>query len=177
MTALRVSLCLVLLGCGSSTPSASSAATPTPAQVPPADAAVDAAAPDAVPQAVLSAPAWQFGYHTAERSETWTLRHAGGTALLVVATAQGERRYVGTAAAQPDGTLVLDVVAGSAKLVLACKQEQLAVGAACNERKAKPIEVLACYHPDFETPMPFGPAPGVEYVVDASCNGYRLAPP
>jgi hypothetical protein len=35
------------------------------------------------------------------------------------------------------------------------------------------VEVLSCYHADFKAPMPFGPAPGIEYVVDATCNGYR----
>ena len=142
---------------------------------PPADAGA-APAPDALPDAVVNAPPWVFGYRTAERSETWTLRHAGGTALLVVETAQGERRYVGPAT-ESDTEVKLDVSTGTAKLALACKREKLAVSTKCNDRKAKPIAVLSCYHVDFKTPMPFSPAPGVEYVVDASCNGYRLAPP
>lgn len=123
--------------------------------------------------AVVNAPPWVFRYHTADRLETWTLQHAGGTALLVVETAQGERRYVGTAT-EGSGTLVLDVSTANAKMALDCKREKLAVSAKCNDRKAKPTEVLNCYHQDFKAPMPFGPAPGVEYVVDASCNGYRL---
>ena len=32
----------------------------------------------------------------------------------------------------------------------------------------------ACYHPDFGSPMTFGAAPGIAYVVDASCTGFRL---
>ena len=166
---------LVIVGCGSSQPAPAQPAVPV-APGGPADAAVDAA-PDALPQAVLGAPAWVFGYHTAERSETWTLRHADGTALLVVATVQGERRYVGSAVEDPSGDVKLDVSTGTAKLALDCKHDKLAVSATCNDRKAKPIDVLSCYHVDFKTPMPFGPAPGIEYVVDASCNGYRLKTP
>lgn len=124
---------------------------------------------------MVNAPPWVFRYHTADRLETWTLQHAGGTALLVVETAQGERRYVGTAT-EGSGTLVLDVSTANAKMALDCKREKLAVSAKCNDRKAKPIEVLNCYHADFKTPMPFGPAPGIEYVVDDTCNGYRLVP-
>jgi hypothetical protein len=163
----------VLAACGSSQPSPQSAAPAAPPPVP-ADAAVDAP-PDAGPE-FASAPPWVFRYHTADRSETWTLRHVGGAAELVVATAQGERRYVGTAT-ETAGALAIDVTSSNAKLALDCKREKLAVSAKCNDRKAKPIDVLSCYHKDFKTPMPFAPAPGVEYVVDATCNGYRLAAP
>ncbi len=113
-----------------------------------------------------------FRYHTADRSETWTLQHAEGQALLVVDSAKGAQRYQGTAT---DGaTLALDVSTGSAKLALECKREKLAVSAKCNDTKAKPIDVLNCYHPDFTSPMSFSPAPGIEYVVEPGCTGFRL---
>jgi len=157
-------------GCGPAAPVAKQ-----PDNLPPPPDAAPALAPDAppaVPEAVTSAPAWVFGYHTADRSETWTLRHAEGSALLVVETARGTTRYVGTAV---DGaSLALDVRAPTAQLALDCKREKQAIGTKCNDPKAKQIDVLACYHPDFKTPMPFGPAPGIEYVVDGTCNGYRL---
>ncbi|MBL0219923.1 MAG: hypothetical protein IPQ07_39415 [Myxococcales bacterium] len=38
------------------------------------------------------------------------------------------------------------------------------------------IDVLDCYHPDFKTPL-FAPSPGVEYVSDERCTGYRLISP
>lgn len=175
MDARGLTLFVCLVGCGSGRSAPAQPAAPPP--TPPADAAVEAAPPDAFPEAVLEAPAWIFGYHTADRSETWTLRHAAGTALLVVATARGEQRYVGTATEDAAGGLKLDVSTGTAKLALACKRAERAVSATCNDRKARPVEVLDCYHPDFQTPMPFAPAPGIEYVDDASCHGYRLRTP
>jgi hypothetical protein len=137
----------------------------------PIDGGVDAPV-DALPDALVNAPAWIFRYATKERTETWTLRRDAGAALLVVESAQGERRYTGTAR-ESDAVIALDVSTGSAKMILECKREKQAVSAKCNDRKAKPIEVLNCYHADFKAPMPFGPAPGIEYVVDATCNGYR----
>lgn len=158
---------------------AACSSAPAPAQHPqaaaqaPADAAIDATPEAGVPEAVANAPAWVFRYRTAQRAETWTLRYHGDTALLTVETAQGTQRYVGSAT---DGaTLKLDVTTGSAKLALDCKHTRRPLSARCNDTKAKPVEVLDCYHPDFKEPMPFGPAPGVEYVVSGSCNGYRLA--
>jgi hypothetical protein len=146
-----------------------------PAPSPP-DAAVVAAPPDVgVPEAVTNAPAWVFRFRTADRDETWTLRHAGGNALLVVDSAQRSLRYVGLATGSDN--VALDVKAGTAKMTLDCKREKLSVSAKCNDTKAKPIEVLNCYHRDFKAPMPFGPAPGIEYVVETSCNGYRLIAP
>jgi hypothetical protein len=139
-----------------------------------ADAAVDVAPPDA-PDPAASAPPWLFRYHTKDRTETWTLQFADGHAVLVVDSAQGKRRYTGSAT---DGaSLAIDVTSGTAKLALDCKHAKRPLGTACNDRKAKQVEVLDCYHPDFKTPMPFAPAPGVEYVHDASCNGYRLISP
>lgn len=123
----------------------------------------------------MAAPAWVFRYKTAERAETWTLRYAEGAALLVVETAQGAQRYLGTAA---DGaSLAIAVTTGSAKLALDCKHAKRAVSTKCNDPKAKPSDVLDCYHPDFKEPMPFGPAPGIEYVVESGCTGYRRIAP
>lgn len=159
---------LFLVACGSSAPAPS---PPAPVPVPP-DAPV--APPDTgPPAAVLGAPAFVFRYHTADRSETWTLQHADGHALLVVDSAKGALRYQGTAT---DGGLALqvEVSTGSAKLALECKREKLAVSAKCNDTKAKPIDVLNCYHPDFTSPMSFAPAPGIEYVVEPGCTGFRL---
>ena len=174
MSNLRFLVPLAIAGCGSSAPPATQPSTP-PSPAPVADAAVEAT-PDALPDALLDAPASIFRYSTADRKETWTLRRDGGTALLIVETAQGERRYVGTAR-ESDTSIVLDVATSNAKMALDCKREKLAVSAKCNDKKAKPIDVLNCYHADFKTPMPFGPAPGIEYVVDASCNGYRKVAP
>ncbi|MGE3454927.1 MAG: hypothetical protein AB7O24_07445 [Kofleriaceae bacterium] len=152
-------------------------ATPPALVAPPTDAAVSDAAPaDAdVPDAVTNAPAWIFRYQTSDRIETWTLRTSDGRALLLVETAKGVARYVGTA---NDGdSLMLDVATANAKLSLTCKHAKRAVSAKCNDAKAKPIEILDCYHPDYEAPMPFGRAPGLEYVVEPSCNGYRVITP
>ena len=134
------------------------------------------AAPDAGPSAaVAGAPAWIFRYRTADRDETWTLRFSGGEGMIDVETPHGVTRYLGTAV---DGdALVLEMKAQSAKVSLRCERAHRAIGVACNDAAADPIDVLDCYHPDFETPMPFGPSPGVEYVVDATCNGYRRIAP
>lgn len=177
----RALVWIVLVGCASTPASVEPVPAPPPATVPspPADAAIDAASEtgDAGPD-FASAEPWVFRYHTAQRSETWTLRHIDDAALLVVETAGGgERRYVGSATEAAGGALALDVSTGTAKMALECKREQLAVSAKCNDHKAKPREVLNCYHADFATPMPFAPAPGIEYVVDATCNGYRLIAP
>lgn len=157
----------VLAACGSSSPSP--AAPPAPV-APAIDAAIDAAPDAGVPQAVLDAPAWIFRYSTADRNETWTLRHADGQALLVVETARGAQRYLGT---MTNGALAVST--GTAKLALDCKPNKRALSAKCNDTKAPKVDVLDCYHPDFQEPMPFGAAPGVEYVVAADCTGYRLA--
>jgi len=127
-----------------------------------------------VPPAVLDAPAWVFRYATKDRSETWTLKTFDGFAVLEVQNAQGTQQYRGIS--NEGATLKIEVSTRTAKMTLDCKRVKRPLGAKCNDSKAKPIEVLDCYHPDFKTPMPFGPSPGVEYVVDASCNGYRLVP-
>ncbi|HVK84413.1 MAG TPA: hypothetical protein VM513_09920 [Kofleriaceae bacterium] len=159
---------------------ACSSAAPAPAQPVVEPVAIDAAVPDAapdagVPETVTNAPAWVFRYATAQRTETWTLQFAEGAALLEVQSAQGLARYRGTAT---DGaSLALDVSTGTAKLALDCKRAKRALSTKCNDTRAKKLDVLDCYHPDFKEPMPFGPAPGVEYVSDATCTGYRLIAP
>jgi hypothetical protein len=140
-----------------------------------ADAAIDAAPDAGLPEAVTNAPAWIFRYSTPDRTETWTLQFAEGVALVVVATSRGETRYVGTAT--EGKTLALAVATSTAKLALDCKRTKRPLSTKCNDRKAKPIEVLDCYHPDFKEPMPFGAAPGVEYLTSAGCTGYRLIAP
>lgn len=137
--------------------------TPPPLRPPPIDAGVDAA-----PDAGIDGQAWVFRYHTAQRTETWTLRWQDDRAQLVVDGTTGTQRYWGT---YKDG--VVDVATASAKLQLTCKPAQRALSKKCNDKKAAKVDVLDCFHKDFAEPMPFG-TPGVEYVVDASCNGYRL---
>ena len=169
---VKLAFALALVGCSGSPTSHPSEPVTAPAA--PIDAAPEPPpAPDAgPPQAVLDAPPWVFRYTTKDRAETWTLRTADGNALLVVESAQGTQRYLGTATT--GDTIKLDVTTGTAKMALDCKRTKRPLSTKCNDNKAKPVEVLDCYHPDFKTPMPFGPAPGVEYAVDASCNGYRL---
>jgi hypothetical protein len=173
---MRRSLLLMLAACSS--PAAPTAEHPTPTAAVQQDAAPEPPPPpppDAgPPQAVLDTSSWVFRYSTKDRNETWTLRYKNGNAVLVVETAGRQMLYLGGAA--EGDTVKIDVASGTAKMSLDCKHAKRALGAKCNDSKAKPIEVLDCYHKDFKTPMPFGPAPGVEYVVDASCNGYRLVP-
>lgn len=173
MSVLRVvALSFALAGCSSAPPAAERPAPLAPA---PADAAIDAAPDAGVPAAVTAAPAWVFRYATAQRAETWTLRYAEGSALLLVETAAGTLRYTGTAT--EGASLALAVSTTTGKLALECKHAKRAIGAKCNDAKARPIDLLDCYHPDFAEPMPFGPAPGVEYTVSATCTGYRLVAP
>jgi hypothetical protein len=143
---------------------------------------------------------------TGPRLETWTLRHAGDRGMVLVErmAADGERwkpastsMYLGSAA--DDGkTLTLTLAAGTDKLALACTRERLPIAAATAVRKphkkgkykecgdpgrwvpdkTTSIDVLQCKHPDFEAPMPFAAAPGVEYLyVNDDCQmqggGYR----
>lgn len=166
----RIAVSVFLVGCSAGAPAAQHP-EPAPSSV------VDAPpAPDAgVPQAVLDAPAWVFRYSTAQRNETWTLRFAGGVALLVVETAQGTTHYTGTAV--EGSSIDVAVSTATATLTLQCKPATRPLSTQCNDAEAMQRDVLDCYHPDFAAPMPFGAAPGVEYVVDATCNGYRLAAP
>ncbi|HEY1548670.1 MAG TPA: hypothetical protein VGG28_12665 [Kofleriaceae bacterium] len=167
---MRAIAFVLIAACGSATPTSQ---PPTVATVP-ADAAVPDASPDAgVPADVASAPAWIFRYNAADRLETWTLRYHGGIAALDVQSKTGTLHYLGTTSG--DESMHVDVATGNARMALDCKHEQLAVGATCGDKKAAKQDVLACYHPDFKAPMPFGPAPGVEYVATPACTGYRTA--
>ncbi|HEY1817259.1 MAG TPA: hypothetical protein VGG74_33160 [Kofleriaceae bacterium] len=161
-------LIVLAAACGSSTPSAQ-----TPPVATTHDAAIDATAPpDAgLPADVTSAPPWIFRYNAPGRLETWTLRYHGGVAAMDVESATGTLHYVGTATETTSLALVL--AAGSARLSLDCKHEQRAIAAACGDKRQPKQDVLACYHPDFKEPMPFGPAPGVEYLSSAACTGYH----
>jgi hypothetical protein len=169
----------------SSSPSTSTTPPPSTAPADAAVVAIDAApdAPSATDGELAAAPAHVFRYNAPPRVETWTLRIAGDRASIVVA---GEREvvYVGRAAASGDTTNI-DVATSTAKLGLACKRAKLAnVGAANAERKpgkpGKPcafvpattttLDVWECKHLDFEAPMPFAAAPGVEYVVTDACK-------
>jgi hypothetical protein len=142
----------------------------TPPVPPPPDAAVDAASPDAgVPE---SATIWRFRYNTAQRTETWSLRFGDGHATIDVQSASGTTHYFGTAV--EGESLKLDVATSSAKLSLDCKRAKRPLSEKCNDKKATPVDVLDCYHPDFKEPMPFGEGQGVEYVVEPKCTGYRL---
>ncbi len=144
---------------------------PPPTQTPSVPAiALDAAVPDAGPSAELAAaPAWIFRYNAPPRVETWTLRHLGGQAILVVETADRTTTYLGTAA--EGATIALEVSTSTAKLALDCKPAKRAIGDTCKPGKGAPLDVLDCHHPDFKSPMTFAPAPGIEYA--ASCNGYQ----
>lgn len=163
---------IAAVGCGSS----QSPAPETPPKAPPAPVvSADAApAPDAgIPDELATAPAWIFRYNAPGRVETWTLRQHGDRALLVVEAATGTTRYLGTMSST--GQLVASTP--NAKMSLDCKPDKLAVGTKCNDTKAKKIEVLNCFHPEFKTPMTFGHEPGVEFVTSDNCNGYRLIAP
>jgi hypothetical protein len=166
----RSSLVVLLAACSSSAKAPAPVVAPPP---PPADAAVDAASPDAgVPK---GAAVWRFRYNTAQRTETWSLRFGDGHASIDVESASGTMHYFGTAI---DGeSLKLDVATSSAKLSLECKRAKRPLSEKCNDKKAKPVDVLDCYHPDFKEPMPFGEGQGVEYVVEPKCTGYRLIAP
>jgi hypothetical protein len=166
----RFVLC-VACACGSSPPPAT---PPAPVEAAPATSPpVDAAAPDAGPSPELAAaPAWIFRYNAPPRVETWTLRHLGGEAIVVVETAQATTTYLGTAT--EGATLALSVATATAKVTLDCKHAKRAIGDTCKARKAPTLDVLDCYHPDFTSPMTFALAPGVEFA--ASCNGYQRLP-
>jgi hypothetical protein len=147
-------------------------APPPAAVVVTADAAIDAPADGDVPDEVATAPAWIFRYNAPGRLETWTLRYRGEKGVVIVETARGTMRYVGTVTDAK--TLTLTLAAGPNKLSLGCKREKLTVGAKCGAKVTKKIDVLDCYHPDFKSPMSFAAAPGVEFVTVDNCTGYRL---
>jgi hypothetical protein len=160
-------ICLVACSSPSTKP-----AQPTPVV---ADASVDAVPDAGISAALAAAPAWVFRYNAPGRLETWTLRYAGGDALVVVESARGPITYTGTA--EDGASLKLAVKAGATAMALDCKREQLAVGLKCGDKTTKKIDVLSCYHPDFKSPMSFGAAPGIEFAGVDGCNGYRFIAP
>src|SRR5512139_468713 len=122
---------LILLAACSSSPSQTQPTTPVAATPPPIDAAT-APPIDAADTELLAAPPSVFRFHAtgkAPRLETWTLRHVGDRAQIVVDrmnpapdagwTQGGSTIYLGTAS--DDGaTLALALTAGPNKLALAC---------------------------------------------------------
>lgn len=174
----RARLVWITLAACSSAPSAPTTPPTTTPPAAPIDAGGDQvhAPPDAgAPAAVATAPSWVFRYNTPARTETWTLQFAGGDAQLVVDDGKRPLRYLGTAT---EGvTISIAVATHTAKLSLDCKRTKRPLSTKCNDRKAKPIDVLDCYHPDFKEPMPFAETHGVEYVTSKDCTGYRLIAP
>lgn len=169
--------CLFVVGCGSaSAPERATTPVTSPGPAPVADAGIDAPAPAPVPVDELAdAPAWTFRYHAPDRLETWTLRYRGDRATVAVETRQATTRYAGSVV---DGkTLVLTLASGPNKLSLECKRAKLAVAATCGDKVTKSVDVLDCYHPDFASPMSFGPPPGLEFVITDRCSGYQRPAP
>jgi len=150
--------------------------TPTPPAPIDAGAIENDAAPDAgAPEAVTTAPSWVFRYNPPEGTGTWRLQFADGARQLVVDNGKRPLRYLGTAT--EGATIAISVATQAAKMSLDCKRTKRALSTTCNDRKAKPIDVLDCYHPDFKEPMPFAVSPGVEYVTSKDCTGYRVIAP
>lgn len=166
---MRILIVSLVAACGSSTPATQ--APPPVAVAAPQDASIDAAPDAGLPADVAAAPPWIFRYNAPGRLETWTLRYHGGVAAMDVESATGTLHYVGTAT--ETSSLALALTAGSARLTLDCKHEQLAVGTACGDKKPPKQDVLACYAAGFAEPMPFGAAPGVEYLSSTACTGYH----
>ena len=214
---------LALVACSSSPASTTKPTPPAPPDAAVAtspDAAIAAPPVDAAPAVdaeLAAAPPSVFRFYSTglvttkagPRLETWTLRHVGERATILVErmrpngdawTLGTTTRYLGTVA--DDGTsLKLALAAGPNQLALECKREKLAIAAATAVRKPHPrkgryarpcsgdpgrwvpdktksIDVLSCKHPDYEAPMPFASAPGVEYLfVNDDCDqqggGYR----
>lgn len=143
-------------------------APPGPAPIVP----VDAMPPDASPDAGIAAdaPAWIFRYATPARTETWKLQLSGGVASIDVTSATGTTvHYWGTAT----DALAIDVATSAAKIHLDCKKVSKHVSARCNDAKAPASDALDCYVEGFKEPMTFGLAPGIEFVQDKACTGYR----
>lgn len=154
--------------------------------------AVDAPpdAPGATDGDLASAVPSVFRYTAPDRVETWTLRIMGERASIVVERKPGgETVYVG-GAVSADGKVHVEVATQTAKLALVCTTAKLAhVGEANAARKpgakkgqpctfapakTATLDVLQCKHADFDAPMPFAPAPGVEYLLVDGCDGaYR----
>jgi hypothetical protein len=174
---MRSTALLVAIGACSSAPPP---AQPTPA--PPPDAAV--AAVDAAPERPdirVTATPYVFRFSSAARKETWTMWFATGVAVLNVQPDGGAiTQYQGSAT--EGATLLVDVTGPTAKLVLDCKRTKRDLLPTCDPAakppKGKPpaisIDALDCFVPNFKEPMPFGPSPGIEYIADGPCAGYRV---
>jgi hypothetical protein len=166
---------LALAACSSSAPPP---AQPEPPPSAPADAAPAPVAVDARPDISLTAPAYVFRFASAARTETWTLWFASGVAVLNVQPASGPlTQYQGSAI--EGASVAIEVESATAKMKLDCKRAKREVEPACDAKpKKKPkkvsVDVLDCFHADFKEPMPFGPTPGIEYVADGACAGYRV---
>ena len=179
---------LLLAACSSSSSSSTAPTNPTPvASLPDAAGVVvdaPADAPGATDGALATAPQYVFRYNAPPRVETWTLRIAGDRASIVVKAAN-EMLYTGTFV---DGKL--DVATSTAKLALACTRGKLDnVGEpdavqkkgkrGCAFAKTSGVEAWLCKHPDFEAPMPFAAAPGVEFAItggECKDGAYRRLP-
>lgn len=163
---MRLGALIVVAACSS--PSKPAPVEPPPPPVPDAAVAPDAGVP-------ADAATWRFRFSTKDRTETWSLRFGNGYATMDIELADRTAHYTGTMVG--GASTKLEFSAGSARLSLDCKRSQRPLSSKCNDMTAKPIDVLDCYVPDFKEPMPFGEGQGVEYVVDPTCNGYRLIPP
>jgi hypothetical protein len=187
---VRALVLLVLAACGSS-------ATPPAEPVAPVTN-VDAAAPEPsqpapdpqvaererAKQSAMATTAYVFRYQSAARSETWTLWFASGVAVLNVQPDGGAIvQYQGSVG---DGDPMAITVEGpTAKMSLSCKRTTREVDAYCDpaapksKKKStkKKLEALDCFHADFKEPMPFGVMPGIVYVADGACAGYRSISP
>ena len=174
------SMCALVVGFA-----ACSSASPPPAQpVPPAPPDAAVAIVDAPPPDIrLEAPAYVFRFTSAARTETWSLWFAHGAAVLDVQPVGGAiTQYRGSATEA--ATLLVEVAGPTAKMKLDCKRTKRELAAPCDpaakppKAKAKApatttIDALDCFVEGFKEPMPFGPTPGIEYVADGVCAGYR----
>lgn len=177
------SLALFALAACSSPAPAPPAQPVTPPEAP-ADAAVALVEIDARPDLSTTAPAYVFRFASAARTETWTLWFASGVAMMNVQPATGAlTQYHGTAT--EGASVVIEVTSPTAKMQLECKRAKREVEPACERAAPKPkkkpakvrVDALDCFHADFKEPMPFGSLPGIEYVADGACAGYRLIAP
>ncbi|MFT3698788.1 MAG: hypothetical protein QM831_36920 [Kofleriaceae bacterium] len=163
---MRIVVALLVAACSAAAPPPAPTSPPPPATPPPP---IDAAAP---PDAGLAAdaPSWIFRYATPSRTETWNLRFANGIAAIDVTSANGNTvHYFGTIT----DALAVDVATTTAKIHLDCKKAQRHYSAKCNDTKGAAADALDCFVEGFKEPMTFGPAPGIEFVQDGSCTGYR----
>jgi hypothetical protein len=179
---MRVFLLLAIGACSSAAPTPAQPSTSEAPIETPVDAPVLEVATDAPPRPDIQATAtpYVFRFASAARNETWTMWFGSGVAVLDVQPEGGAvTQYRGSAVV--GATLGIDVASPTAKLSLDCKRTKRDVDPPCDPKakpaKSKPkkisIEALDCFVPNFKEPMPFGPAPGIEYVADGACAGFR----